>query len=265
LAGSGGSLQTLASFVDGPSVHYRPQIASNNSVVYADPSGDIVVANAVTGAAGTVSAPPAISSVSDRPGISADGNWVAFTGTLKDATASLFIASAIPSVTAGPGPSFSGPVAVIYAGAGGDPNYPNSQFNSFGIRPTAGSDGTRFGISAQPMPDGSGTNINIVFVASRSYLNSTGGVTKTVYGVYHLSTIAVGTGNQVAYTNVHIEPIVEVGNVITDASGIGRTVADFDLWDPISKNGIYAGFWVQFTDTLPPLGLPIQAVVRRHL
>jgi hypothetical protein len=115
------------------------------------------------------------------------------------------------------------------------------------------------------MPDGSGTNINIVFVASRSYLNSTGGVTKTVYGVYHLSTIAVGTGNQVAYTNVHIEPIVEVGNVITDASGIGRTVADFDLWDPISKNGIYAGFWVQFTDTLPPLGLPIQAVVRRHL
>jgi hypothetical protein len=42
-------------------------------------------------------------------------------------------------------------------------------------------------------------------------------------------------------------------------------VADFDLWDPISKNGIYAGFWVQFTDTLPPLGLPIQAVVRRHL
>jgi beta-lactam-binding protein with PASTA domain len=263
MAGNGGGLNTFASFADNAGTLLRPQIASNNFVVYANPSGGIVVTNALTNATALVAQPPAITAVSDRPGISADGNWVAFGGTLTNLGPALLISSATASGSSSP--SFSAPVAVLFAGPGGDPT-PNAQFNSFGVRPSAGSDGTRFGIATTPTPGGSGTNITIVFVASRSYLDpTTHAVTKTVYGVYHLSAIATGSGNAAAYTNVQIDPIVEVGDVLPDGAGVSRTVADFDLWDPVSKNGTYAGFWVQFLETLTSPSVPIQAVVRRHL
>ncbi len=264
MAGTGGGLNTFASFADNAGTQLRPQIASNNLVVYANPSGDIVVTNALTNSTAPVAQPPAITAASDRPGISADGNWVAFGGTLVDLGPALFISSAISPGSSSP--SFSGPVAVLFAGPGGDPTPGvNAQFNSFGVRPSVGSDGTRFGIATTPTSDGSGTNITVVFVASRSYLNSSQQVTKTVYGVYHLSAVATGSGNATTYTNIQVDPIVEVGDKLADGAGISRTVADFDLWDPVSKNGTYAGFWVQFLETLSSPSVPIQAAVRRHL
>ena len=274
LAGDGAGtpvsdLQTLASFVDGPSVKFRPQIASTNDVVYMDGTGDIVVTRWAPLGAGVprpVASAPAFSNLSDRPGISADGNWVAFAGTettLGSSYDGVFLAAA---VAGGSVPSYAitynGSTPLLYTGPGGDPSGTNAQFNSFGIRPSAGSDGTRFGIAATPSPDGTGINVSMVFVASRTYLSTA----TTVYGVYHLTALATGSGAATAYSNIQIDPIVETLQTLPDGTGVTRTVEDFDLWDPISKNGEYAGFWVQFKETYPtPTAVPIQAVVRRHL
>jgi len=275
LAGDGlpGDLQTLASFTDGPSVRFRPQIASTNDAVYEDGNGNIVVTRYNRSGAGTprVVAPASTySAVSDRPGISADGNWVAFAGsvTAPSAYTGLYLAVATPGEAE---PTYTvtyngaNSTPLLYTGPGGDPSTTDAQFNSFGVRPTAGSDGTRFGIAAQPAADGSGTNISVVFVAQRAYFDPlTHLPTTTVYGVYHLTALASGAGSATSYSNVQIDPIVEVGDILGDGIGINRTVADFDLWDPVSKNGMYAGFWVQFVETTPS-GTAIQGVVRRRL
>jgi hypothetical protein len=107
--------------------------------------------------------------------------------------------------------------------------------------------------------------VSIIFAAQRAYFDPlTHVMNRTVYGVYHLTVTATGTGSSTAYSSIQIDPIVEVGDVLSDGIGIIRTIADFDLWDPVSKNGAYAGFWVQFLEPSSS-GAPIQAVVRRHL
>jgi hypothetical protein len=255
-------LQTLATEPDTAGIFLRPQIASNNTVVYEDASGNIVVNQynpSVSSPTPTVIAPATITAnVSDRPGISADGNWVAFGGTLTGLNPGLFVSQ---SASSG-----SGPKLLLVTGAGGDPTTPNAMFNSFGVRPSAGSDQARFGIAAQPTP--AGVELTVVFVAQRSYLDpTTHAVTSTVYGIYRLSAIATIVGGAATYQVTHVDPIVEVGNTIPDSQGgvaVTRTVADFDLWDPVSKDGVYAGFWVQFKETGAG-GTPIQAAVRARL
>jgi hypothetical protein len=270
MAGNGTFGTTLGTFADNASTQLRPQIASTNDVVYEEPTTNIVVTRyAGSGTSRTVASSSAFSALSDRPGISADGNWVAFGGTQTgSSTAGLFVAAATPGATEPaytipPGPT--GSPSLVFTGPGGDSSNPNAQFNSFGVRPSAGSDGTRFGIAAQPTPDGKATQLSIIFVAQRSYFDPlTHVLNNTVYGVYHLTVIATGTGSSTTYSSIQIDPIVEVGDVLSDGIGINRTVADFDLWDPVSKNGSYAGFWVQFLETTSS-GAPVQAVVRRHL
>ena len=251
------ALQTLAT-LPFPGVLLRPQIASTNDVVYEDAAGDIVVSRynpTVASPTPNMVAPATVfSNLSDRPGISADGNWVAFGGTLQGLNPGLFVARATPGASA----PFSGAKGLLFTGPGGDPTNANAMFNSFGQRPSGGNDLARFGI-ADP-----GAQLSIIFVASRSYLDPTShAVTKTVYGIYRLQTTVSGGGNATTYTNMLIQPLAEVGNVLEDTQGnatVTRTVADFDLWDPISKDGAYAGFWVQFMET--GASGPIQGAVR---
>ncbi len=270
MAGNGTFGTTLATFADNASTQLRPQIASTNDVVYEEPTTNIVVTRyAGSGTSRTVASSSAFTALSDRPGISADGNWVAFGGTQTgSSTAGLFVAVATPGAAEPPYTIPAGPTgspSLVSTGPGGDSSDPNAQFISFGVRPSAGSDATRFGIAAQPTPDGKATQLSIIFVAQRSYFDPlTHVLNNTVYGVYHLTVIATGTGSSTTYSSIQIDPIVEVGDKLSDGIGINRTIADFDLWDPVSKNGTYAGFWVQFLEPSSS-GAPIQAVVRRHL
>jgi hypothetical protein len=69
----------------------RPQISDTGEIVLRDEAGAINVISSTGGDADIIAAAPGFDSIGDRPGISAEGRFVAFTGT-NDGSPGVFLA-----------------------------------------------------------------------------------------------------------------------------------------------------------------------------
>ena len=105
------------------------------------------------------------------------------------------------------------------------------------------------------IPTKTGKAVRLVFAATRTYTPA-GAITPLAprEGIF---LVDVTIDDQDVLT-VLAPPklIAEVGEKYADFTGItdaiwdpaGKTIASFDLWDPLSDNGTYVGFWASFND-----------------
>ncbi len=218
-------LLLLRSFPVGTNPAIRPQVANTDDIVYFDGGSAVNVVHHPSGTSDIVSSAFVVSS--DRPGISANGKYVVFAGS-------------------------KGGIPGVYM-VRRNPDYYDWQLvNTIGSAATAEgvfttfTPSTRYAVSVIPDPDDPifGTSsITVVFAGTRSYL-PVGGPSVTREGVYRLR-VSV---NELNNTLTKLGP----PEVIVEKTGIlavnGKTVASFDLWDPLSDNGRYVALWVSFTD-----------------
>lgn len=218
-------LLSLRKFPVGTNPGIRPQVANTDDIVYFDGSSAVNVVHHPSGTSDIVSSSFVVTS--DRPGISADGSYVVFAGS-KGGIPGVYLVRRNPDYYDWQLVDTTGSAATA-----------EGVFTTF-------TPSTRYAVSVTPDPDDPtfGTSsITVVFAGTRSYL-PVGGSLITREGVYRLR-VSV---NELNNTLTKLGP----PEIIVEKTGIlavnGKTVASFDLWDPLSDDGRYVALWVSFTD-----------------
>jgi hypothetical protein len=227
-------LDTLVSFAG--SVAIRPQVSGSNDIVFRKPDGTVTVISYVGSGLpnpqSSIAGPPAYSNVGDRPGISSDGRFVAFTGSTA-AGAGIHLANR--------GVQPAGISTLV--DTTGNPASATGQFLSFGLD-------KRVAVANMAGSNG-GRQIRVLFAGQRLRL-AEGNAAKD--GIYVVDSQLSATGQ---LTPGLPRKILQVGDVIV-IGGADETVSGFDLWDPLSDDGRVTAFWVSFQSGK-------QAVLRRSL
>jgi hypothetical protein len=215
-------LDTLVSFAG--NVAIRPQVSGSNDIVFRKPDGTVTVINYVGSGLpnpqSTIAGSPAYSSVGDRPGISSDGMFVAFTGSTA-AGAGIHLASRGVQAAA----------LSTLVDTSGDPASATGQFQSFGLD-------KRVAVANMAGSNG-GRQIRVLFTGQRLRL-AEGNAAKD--GIYVVDSQLSAAGQ---LTPGLSRKILQVGDVV-QIGGASETVAAFDLWDPLSDDGRVTAFWVSF-------------------
>jgi hypothetical protein len=230
---AGHNLSDLAPLTNYPSsgtLILRPQVANTNEIVYRDVSGNIQVTTFPTGATSQVSA---CSQQTQRPGISRDGNFVAFAATCSGQSA-IWIAA-----NNGSGWKTLGPVALVGALASPSAGYASAPvFSQFNLT-------TRVGVASVQRADASFA-LEVVFGGTGATA-----LTAAADGVYKVSATVDPT---LSTLTVPYAPrkIIAVNDTL-----YGQTVTQYDLWDPVSPSGVWVAMALTFAGTNSP-----QAIVR---
>jgi hypothetical protein len=210
-------LKPLTNFTTPANILLQPQVSNEDDVVYRDNQGNIQVVNFDT----TLPSPQPIASgctnETQRPGISKDGQFAAFAATCSPAgtpVAGIWLAQKINNNW-----TFLGPVWT----AGAD-------FTAFNLT-------TRVGIASTLRADQS-FSLEIVFGATAP---PTPGASPA-NGIYKITAYA-GPVAGTLYVEKAPRRIISVGDTLN-----GKTVSQYDLWDPISKSGVWVGMSLGFTD-----------------
>lgn len=226
------NLKRLIDFPAFTSPALRPQIAINRNsnvdeVVFLDnsisTSQTVNVVQNPSKTKETVASTPEFKFKTDRPGISADGEFVAFAAENGGQNGLFLFRRGIL------------PAHWKVVNTDGDKDTTQGVFTAF-------TSASRYAVASTVIKDDSRI-VTILFAGTRSYTPAGELSSVTREGIYRV-VVKVDKFNKFEVLSPPTV-IVEKGVVLALNS---KTVSNFDLWDPLSDNSQFVAFWVSFTD-----------------